>query len=258
MTARRFLPTLLAGLFWSAAPAVAATVSATYDVRFAGIRIATAQVNSTIAGGDYSMDLTTRYNVLLYSGTITGRVSGRLVGDRLQPRDYSLASSGEPERRSAITFDGGNARRIVIEPPLEPDWNEGRVILRPQHQRGVLDPLSGFVYAALRAGSDEANACRTTVPVFSGVSRFDVALSPAEPRPAQAGGRAPRGPDVVSCRIRFVPIAGHRPANATIRALQSASAMRIEFERATSGPARLPHRIVIPTRYGTVSIQRQS
>jgi hypothetical protein len=253
--------------FWAAALLAAAVIGggsvaasdgvrATYDVRFAGIRIATARIDASVADAIYTMNFTSSYSVLFYSGTITGRVVGRIAGERIQPKDYTLGSTGDPPRHSAMTFDGNAVRDVSIEPPLGADWNEGRILLQPQHRRGVLDPLSGLVYAALRAGNGEQDACRTTVPVFSGVSRFDVALSPAEPRPTRAAASSLSAPDVISCNIRFVPIAGHRPANQTVRALQASSTMRVDFERAITGNVRLPHRIEIPTRFGTVAIQR--
>lgn len=231
-------------------------LKATYDVRFAGIRIATARIAASLNDTVYTMDFTSDYSVLFYSGTISGRVVGRIAGERVQPQDYMLGSTGDPPRRSAMSFDGSTVRNITIEPPLEANWNEGRIVLQPQHRRGVLDPLSGLIYAAMRAGTGEQDACRTTVPVFSGVSRFDVALSPVEPRPIRAAANSRQTPDVISCRIRFVPIAGHRPANQTVRVLQASSTMRVDFERAVTGNVRMPYRIEIPTRFGTVAIQR--
>lgn len=251
----------LAVMFASIAVPAAAqdSVTATYDVRYLGIRIATARIDGGMENGRYRLTLESRYSVVVYSGTITSRVLGALAGDRLVPGNYTLEATGDPQRRSAIAFENGAAKTVTIVPPLEPDWNEGRVALQPQHMRNVLDPLSGFVLASMRAGANPEDACRTTVPVFSGVSRFDVALEPipAAPVPANAG-RAPRreGPDVISCRIRFVPIAGHRPVNQTVQALQAAESMRIDFERRLTGTVRLPHRIEIPTRFGTVSIRR--
>ena len=238
-------------------PAAADTIEATYEVRWIGVRIATARVTASIEGQRYSLALDSRYSVVVSRGRIIGRVEGQLAGRRVLPAVYSLGSSGEPEQRSAMAFEGGNARRITIEPPLPPDWNTGRIALQPQHQRSVVDPLSALVLAALHAGVSRDDACRSTLPIFSGVSRFDVVLSPAEtPRPRR--GERREGPPPISCRIRFVPIAGHRPANVTVRELERAPAMRVEFEAEPTGNIRMPQRIEIPTRYGTVSITRRS
>jgi hypothetical protein len=240
-----------------AASSVAKAVEASYDVRWLGVRIATARVTGAFEGQRYSLSIDSRYAVLISRGQITGRAEGELRGGRVLPTAYRLGASGEPEQRSAMTFEAGAARRISIEPPLPPDWNVGRIPLEPQHQRDVIDPLSALVLAAVRAGASRDDACRSTLPVFSGVSRFDVVLSPAEPRPLRRGERR-EGPPPIACRIRFVPIAGHRPANVTVRELQRAPAMLVEFEPELTGNVRMPRRIEIPTRYGTVSVTRQA
>jgi hypothetical protein len=258
-------PLVLAAFACSACLATASARAAeeavtTYDVRFAGIRIATSRVATTVRGSTYRMDFSSDYSVLIYSGRITGTATGRIEGDRerLRPASFTLGATGDQPQRSTIGFVGNVARRIAVEPALPPDWNQGRVQLRPQHSRNVLDPISGVLFAAMRAGGDERSVCRTTVPVFSGVSRFDVVLSPAEGRVVRAAMGGRRQPDVISCRIRFVPIAGHRPTNATIRALVEATGMRVDFDREATNGFRAPRRIEIPTRYGTVAIQRTS
>jgi hypothetical protein len=237
-------------------PSAAAQISAVYEVRWLGLRIATSRVEARVEGGEYRLQLVSDYAALLSSGRITGEATGRVEGERVLPRRYSLGATGDPERQSLVEFERGEARRITITPPLEPDWPQGRVPLRPEHQRGVVDPLSALVLAAIRAG-EEGAACRTTLPVFTGVSRFDVTLSPMPaPRPRRGEAQA-AAPAPLTCRITFTPISGHRPANQTVRVVQQAREMRVEFEPQATGGTRLPRRIEIPTRWGTVSIVRR-
>lgn len=241
--------------------AAAQSVSANYEVRWLGVRIANATVTGEIANGSYRLALDSSYSLVIASGSIAGRVTGRLSdGSRLAPQAYSLASTGEPRQRSEIAFEGNTARRVSIEPPLPANWHDERVPMQPQHSRNVLDPMSSFVFAALRAGiGGPDDGCRSTIPVFTGVSRFDVVLAPiaqtARTVRASTGSRE-QAPTTFSCRIRFVPIAGHRPGNSTVRALQGATDMRVDFDQEMVGPVRMPRRIEIPTRWGTVSIRR--
>jgi len=249
------LAAALALLVLAVPDARADAIDATYEVRFAGVRIATARISGSIQGSNYAMTLNSNYSVLVSSGAISGRVSGGLAGDRPFPRSYFLGG-GNPEQSTALSFSGRGPATVRISPPLPADWNTGRIALQPGHQRGgVLDPMSAVVFAALRAGASPESACRTTIPVFTGVNRFDVVLSPGSPSPGRRGQA--QAAAVIPCRARFVPIAGHRPQNQTIRALVGSS-IRVDFESTPTGRVRMPARIEIPTRYGTVSIVRQS
>lgn len=235
------------------ATAGVSAVDAVYEVRFAGIHISTAHITGRFEGPSYRLDLDSHYSVFLYSGTITGHVTGKLVGDRLVPEHYSLASSGDPEHRSAIDFEGTTASKVGIEPPLPPDWDLGRIRLQPKDSRDVVDPMSALVLASLRAGGDPAEACKATLPVFSGVSRFDVVLTPADAN-LRRRNRSPR--DTIACAARYLPISGHRPSNRTVQAIAASTGLSIEYDVVPIGPVRLPRRIIIPTRLGTVTIER--
>lgn len=233
--------------------------TAFYDMRYAGIRIATSKVTGSIDGNSFRMSLDSEYSLVIYSGTVTGRVSGRRQGERLIPQSYSMMSGSDPEYVTKIEYDGTHARKIIIEPPLEPGWGDGRVPLKAEHSQNVFDPMSAFVMASLKAGQDINSACAASLPVFTGLSRFDIVLSP-RPAPAKAArvlARSKTSPAVISCAARFVPIAGHKPSNQTIKALtESASPILIDFDVELTGPVRMPRRIEIPTRFGTVVIER--
>ena len=251
---------LVASIFVLATPCLAQDVgTAFYEVRYAGIRIATSKVTGLVDGSAFRMSIDSEYNVVFYSGTLTGRVSGKRQGERILPQNYSMVSGGDPEYRTSIEYDGATARKIILEPPLEPNWNEGRVPLKPEHSQNVFDPMSAFVFASLRAGQDGDNACNTTVPVFTGLSRFDIVLQPraAKAVPARAIAKRKTQIATISCTARFVPIAGHKPSNQTIKALtEAANPILIDFDAVPTGPVRMPRRIEIPTRFGTVVIDR--
>lgn len=247
---------VLVSLLLAALPAAAQ--STVYDVRWAGIRIATATINGALEDGNYAMTLDARYRVLVWSGSVSGRVEGRIVNGRLVPRMFRMRSSGSPANASEMDFEGGVARNIRIEPPLPADWNNGRVPLRPEHQRGVLDPMSALFQIALTAGLDPESVCGRTLPVFTGTTRVDIGTAPRAVPVTRASARANERPPGPSCTLRFTPVAGHRPVNATIRALQAARDMRVEFDAEATGTVRLLRSMHVPTSYGTLSIEKRS
>lgn len=255
------LTSLLIGLtFWGlVSSAIAQDLgTAHYDTRYAGIRIATSTVTGFVEGSSYGMSLDSEYSVVVYSGTISARVSGRRQAEKILPQTYSMVSGSDPEYRTAIDFAGNAPGKITIEPPLEPNWNEGRITLKPEHTLGALDPMSAFVFASLRAGLDLKNTCNTVVPVFTGLSRFDLIFSPRSETSTSARvlSKKKAAADVIRCQVRFVPIAGHKPTNQTVKALSEATTIAIDFDAALSGSVRMPRRIEIPTRFGTVTIER--
>lgn len=249
----------LAFALFASAPGLAAEVgSIYYDVRYAGIHIATSKISGSVENNAYNLSIDSDYSVVFYSGTVSGRVNGKRQGDKIFPQTYLMASGGEPEYRTGIEFEANAARKITIEPPLEPNWNEGRVPLKPENSQNVLDPMSALVFASLHAGLDAKNACNTTLPVFTGLSRFDLIFSPQETKPtaARAVPKKEDGPPIIRCKVRFVPVAGHRPSNLTIKVLTETTSISIDFDAEPVGPVRLPRRIEIPTRFGTVVVAR--
>jgi hypothetical protein len=250
---------VLAAVLALAMPAAALAQPATYDIRWAGVRIATATINTTLDDGRYAMTLEARYRLLIWSGTVAGRVEGNVSGGRVAPRSVAIRSSGSPENAAELAFEGGAARVVRLEPPLPPNWNEGRVPLRPEHQRGVLDPLSAVLQMAVLAATAPDGMCGRTLPVFTGTTRVDIGTSAAPVPVTRASSRAAAEPAPgPACNLRFTPVAGHRPVNATIRALQAASGMRAEFEAAAVGGVRPLRLLRIPTSYGTLSIERRA
>lgn len=231
-----------------------------FDVRYAGIRIATTKITGSIDDTTYRLAVETEYNVIFYSGTVKSRVNGRRNGGQLLPHDYSQISGSDPKYRIDMTFDAGAAKVTLIEPPLEPDWNEGRVPLKPEHSQNVLDPLSALISASLHAGLDADNACRAALPVFTGLSRFDLVLSPrpADRTAAHAASGEEKSPShpVIGCAVRFLPIAGHRPSNPTVKILKEPQAIFIDFDKEAVGPVRLPRRIEIRTPLGAAVLTR--
>jgi hypothetical protein len=214
-----------------------------YTARLAGVPIGEARVRGTVAGSSYRMQVSGTYGVLGFRGSFMASAAGAVDGPAaVAPARYEATVEGRRTRRTTLAFAGSRVARAEIEPPLAPDEEAGRVPVRDEHRRGVVDPLSGILAGVLRASGGDP--CRGLTPVFSGFSRFDVGL-----RPGETGSDGSR-----VCEAIYRPVAGHR---ADRRVALAGSVIRVVFPPAPApGGARLPSRIEVPLSVGTLVIDR--
>ena len=247
----RKMPALaLAALAASAAPggALAQTpVKASYDIQLAGLSIGQADLGGTVGGSSYSLNLNGKYSVLLYSGTVTTSASGQVANGRPVPAAYRHVVKTGKTYSTEIGFLGGNARVAEVQPPLPPEFQEGRIPITEEHRKGVMDPLSGLLMQSLRATRSPAETCSGTVPVYAGVSRMDLALSPI-------GGAKP---GEILCKAKYKPVSGYRPANKGVQRFAQNEGIRIAFPAQADGALSLPSRIVVPTAFGAFTAERK-
>ena len=150
----------------------------------------------------------------------------------------------------SLAMRGGNVRSDKAVPPLlqRPD----RVEVRRNHKRNVIDPLSA---AIMPVSSPQAavgpEACRRTLPVFDGWTRYDVKLSFKETRNIRVGGY--QGP-VAVCAARWVPVAGHREGKDSVEYMRNNS--NIETWMAPVGETKIavPVRVQIGTQAGQLVV----
>jgi hypothetical protein len=124
------------------------------------------------------------------------------------------------------------------------------VALRDGDLKAVLDPLTA-VLAISR--SHNGNPCARRIPVFDGKQRFDLAFSYL--RQQAIGEARPSGQPGVAivCRVRFIPIAGHR-MTAETRHMASSEAIEVSFRPIPSAALHVPYQISIPTIAGSATL----
>ncbi len=210
-------------------------VAAVYKVTFNGIGIGDFHFKSKAGPEGYTLEGHSKLSILLGAVKWRGafKTAGGVEDGRPKPRNYSFNyKSGEKSGSVAIDFDGARVSKIALNPPKRP--SRAAVPLTEHHFEDVLDPLSAIMAMTRYDGGDP---CRRTLSVFDGLRRFDLALSPA--------GR--RGSDYI-CRLRYLPIAGHKPGKEN-QALADA-AVEIVLAPAPDAKLVLPSRITIPTAWG--------
>lgn len=240
---------LLAGLC-AVAPAHAGNVESTthYSVRFLGFQVARAAFKTVFDGRSYTISGTARSAgiVAIFDSThASAKVSGVVRPGRLQANSYLVSyTSGKKKSRTEVSFRNGNVTATSEEPKEKPhgkDW----VALSNADLKAVLDPVSGLI---VPVGTP---VCPRTIPVFDGETRADIMLTPTGRQPFSTDGF--KG-EAIACSVRFVPRAGYRKTNSSIKYLQDATSMEVWFARSPSANVFAPVYARVPTKIGAVTV----
>lgn len=226
-----------------------------YSVLLAGFDIGTARLASTFERGRYDLSVTATLTGL--AGAVTGgkgaaKASGALSTVRAVPAAFAVSSQSASQ---TITIRMALARGNLVAADVAPPLVEyaDRVPVTAAQKRGVVDPASALLMPALagKAPTDPAN-CARTLPVFDGVSRFDLVLSYAETRTVEKPGYA--GP-VLVCHARYRAVAGHRADRPGVKFMEENREMSVWLAPVEEARVLVPLRISVLTQIGTNIIE---
>lgn len=229
------------------------TLSTSYTVSIAGLRIGQLNLDGTLNDQAYRLAGSGRLSGiarLFASGEGESRSNGMFAGQRTFPVRFAHSEmAGGEALKINMEMREGSVRRVAVEPPVEekPD----RVPITAEHHRGVLDPMSALLLRVPEgAPLLSPAACERTVPVFDGRMRFDVTLSYAGTRPVESSGY--RG-DVVVCKARYVPRAGHRERSSGQRTVRSQE-IDVWFAPVSGTRTLAPYRLTLQTSVGQLVV----
>ena len=226
-------------------------VQALYRVEFNGFDIGTFEFEAAVTGQSYTLKADAKLSALLgaFKWRGTTQSSGIIAADTPRPASYHFDFDGTARTGSVkMSFRGDSVTSLAHAPPYTPP--PATVPVREPQLKGVLDPLSA-VMALSRTGDE--NPCGRKLSIFDGKQRFDLALSYhrqeaiAEARPSGQPGVA------FVCRVRYLPIAGHRMTDET-RALANSSGIEVSLRPVPSANLFIPHQITIPTGAGPATL----
>ena len=229
-----------------------------YDAGLAGINLGDFKVIADFNGTAYDMRAHGEFSLLAgiaFKATGESASNGRLVAGNLQPAQYSMKYVGSKKaERRRIDFNGGAVSKVSIV-PQKAKRDPRNVPLTSAQLRNVLDPLTAaFLSVRSNAPSGDKSVCNRTIPVFEGRQRFDIKLSPK--RTETLGRRAPRafGGRAAVCRVRYVPVSGHRPDHAGVQYMKKNEGIEVWLVPLPQLGLYVPYKILIPTAWGTGSI----
>jgi hypothetical protein len=256
---RRILAIAILASLGSASGASAGPIEARYSIALAGLSIGTAHLSGQVSAQSYRASLNAQLTGLAGALT-TGRgavtVSGSFQGGRPISGGYALAANNSQISRTIqIGMNAGNITQVVIEPPFEP--KDDRVPVLEHHRRSVVDPVSALMMPVTGSGEMlSPDNCRRTIPVFDGVQRFNIEMTPAETKAINEPTRGYVGHALV-CKVRYTPLAGHRPLPATTYMTANRD-MSVWLVPVDGSRALMPYRIQVKTQIGNLVIEALS
>ncbi|HVW93385.1 MAG TPA: DUF3108 domain-containing protein [Devosia sp.] len=253
MFPRRF-SCLLFLLAMAATPACAAPVSieAGYLLTLGGFNVASATVKLNDDGRHYDLDLEAEIAGLaglVASGTAHVGASGSSAGTQLASEKFDLLTRANGEDfKIDVGYEGGNVSSFVVTPPLTD--NVDRVPIERSQLFGVGDMLSAFV---LKGRALDRSLCDRKFRIFTGVERFDLAMSYLQDDKATSLKTAYQGP-VVQCRIKYTPVSGHFTTSGMTNYLAKSDQLYIWYAPAADTGYFIPYRVLIATSVGDLSM----
>jgi len=239
---------------FSAAQARAESLKARYSLSLVGFSIGNASATGVIEPQNYRVDLamrTTGLANLVNNTKGAASASGGLSAAGPAPATYANTTSNSEETRTVRMALNANAVRALEVRP-EP-WDAAvRVPVSESAKRHILDPVSALIMSVPQgAPLTGPAACDRTIPVFDGVTRFDVHLSYVDTKTVQTKGYT--GP-VTICSARYTPIAGHRPDSASTRYMAENHEMGVWLAPLPDAHVVVPYHIDIRTAAGMLVI----
>ncbi|GLS17263.1 hypothetical protein GCM10007874_02780 [Labrys miyagiensis] len=245
----------LTGLAPALASAGSTATTIRYGVTLAGLPIGTANLNINLSdGGPYKINAAAKVGgviSLISDGRGSASASGRLTSTVPIPSAYALNSiAGKKPQTVQMALASGNITAVELQPELPP--RKDRVPVTTADKHGVLDPLSAMLVPVSGNGDAlEPAACRRTLPVFDGATRFDVKLSYA--RTENVDGKGYSGPTIV-CSARYVPIAGHRPDRDQTKFMVANRDIELWLAPLKGTHVLAPFKIIVGTQIGRLTL----
>lgn len=247
----------LAGLAATAAmcSAHAETIKAQYSLSLIGLSIGHASAAGVIEPHNYRVGISMRtagLASLVNDAKGEATAAGAFSRNGPAPSSFASTSSNRWETRTVRMALAGNAARSVrVEP--EP-WDQAiRVPVTEGNKSHIIDPVSALIMSVPASEPlTGPSACNRTIPVFDGVTRFDVSLSYVETRNVETRGYS--GPASV-CAARYTPIAGHRPDSVSTKFMAENGDMNVWLVPLPSAHVVVPYRIAVRTSAGMLVIE---
>lgn len=235
-------------------PAQAADVnaSASYVLTLGGINIAAMTVDLKDDGRRYSLDLKANVaglGTLVSSGTATASSTGRSADRMLQADEFDLETRANGEVFTVdVSFGGRDVSAFKVNPPILDNYD--RVPIERRHLTGVTDFLSAFV---IKGGALDKSLCQRQANVFTGVERFNIAMSYAGDDEASSERTGYQGP-VVLCTVNYDPISGHFTSSDVTTYLADSDRIIIWYAPLGETGFFIPYRVLLGTNMGDLSM----
>ncbi len=249
---RLALGAALALLLASHASAADVKARASYVLTLGGINIANMDVDLTDNQRSYSLDLDANVaglGAVVSSGTASASSRGVSSGTGLVSQEFELQTKASGETFSVdVSFAGSDVASFKVEPPIVDNYD--RVPIERRHLSGAGDFLSAFV---LKGNALDKSLCQRKMGIFTGVERFNIAMSFAREEEASSPRTGYQGP-VVLCSVDYQPVSGHFTTSDVTNYLADSDRIVIWYAPLGETGYFIPYRVLLGTNMGDLSM----
>ncbi len=214
---------------------------ATFDVRYNAQRYEVGTSGKTVGIAE-----------LVASGKGVADSQGVIDGTHIQALRHDVVYE-EKNRKATLHMefaDGAVSKVDIVDPKKKNKTGPKWIQVTPEQLKAVLDPASSIIIPVDPARASDPHAvCDRTLPVYDGDTRFDIALDYKATKTVSTDGYV--GYAYV-CRLRYVPIAGHKRNQKNVEYMRKNSGMEIWLAPMEKTNLYTPIRVEVPTWVGTV------
>jgi Protein of unknown function (DUF3108) len=228
----------------------------TYSVSIAHIPIGAAKFSASFRGSTYHLHLAAEFSGLVrlfFAPDLAADAEGTVASGKMAPQHYQLTVNHPDDPQTVdMHLQNGTVAQAVLDPPLP--YRDDRVPVLPEHKRGVVDPMSGFLMPITASSPLTSNSCSRTLPVFDGAGRFDISLIPDRDGTYSTDGYA--GP-IITCLVRYTPISGHRAKKTNVTYMENNRDIVVSLAQVPGRPFLLPLKISVATLIGDLRLEAE-
>ncbi|CCB67618.1 MULTISPECIES: DUF3108 domain-containing protein [unclassified Hyphomicrobium] len=222
-------------------------VVATYKLAFAGFDVGAYQFNAHFNNGTYDAQAHAKvsafFGAFKWAGNFSGK--GALEPSGLRPAAFEMSYKKKKKFVSVkIGFAGRAVTAVALVPnkPPSPDT----IKLKPENLKNVFDPMAAMISIS---DANPSDACNRVIPVFDGKARYDLHFTFKGREPLTERRPSGQPKELIVCRVKYVPIAGHKPKDFTDPWIDYNN---IEFALRAVPRAGIyvPYRVTIPSPIG--------
>jgi len=220
-----------------------------------GVTLGKVDMDATLHAGDYHVvsNLETSGIVnAFWQAQIQATSDGKFKAKSLEPALYDSFDTNHSGKRQevSITYENGNPIRMFADPKFPTKGYD----IKPEQQKGTLDPLSAVILITSGVGASADNPCGVVAPVFDGRRRYNIELTKVKDTTVKMDNGLYKGKALL-CEMKYKQLAGFKPK--IIK--DNASFPKINAWIATFPSSILGRTYVVPLRvwadtdYGTVA-----
>ncbi len=226
----------------------------TYTVSMAHIPIGTARFSQNFHGNSYHLHLAADFDGLVrmfFAPGLSADADGTDASGHLVAQHYRLLiDHPDDPQRVDMTMSGGTVVHTELDPPL-PERAD-RVPVLPEHKKGIIDPLSGFLIPSGSATPHAAENCDHVLPIFDGAGRFDITLLPDTDLLYETENFKSAA---IRCLVRYTAISGHRAKKTNVTFMENNRDIMVTLVPVPGKSYLLPLEISVATLLGNLRLK---